>query len=103
MRNKLQIWAGAFVALALPANALAASYKPFFRPYQSWQEIAVAAVAAALISSLIWWKFKIGRPAQVLVILLIWNLLVTAHLYGSLYWVASVLQIVVGIAAYLFI
>jgi hypothetical protein len=103
MKTNLKICAGALLALALPANALAASYKPFFRPYQSWQEISVAAVAAALISGLIWWKLKIGRPAQVLVILLIWNLLVTAHLYGSLYWAASALQLLLGIAAYLFI
>jgi hypothetical protein len=103
--KKLQFVSGSLLALPLLAsNALAAAtYKPMFASFQSWPEFWGHVAIALLLSGVIWWKIKVGRPAQVLIILLVWQLVVTAYVPGAWYWAVQLLQLVAGIAAFFFL
>lgn len=88
----------------LASSALAAAkYKPIFSSFRTWPEVAGHVFVALLLSWVIWSKIKIGRPAQVLVILLVWQLIVTAYVPGAWYWAVQLLQLIAGIAAYFFL
>jgi hypothetical protein len=103
--KKLQIIGGSLLALPLLAsNALAAAkYKPMFSSFQSWPEFVGHFVVALLLSGAIWWKIKVGRPAQILIILLVWQLIVTAYVPGAWYWAVQLLQLVAGVVAFFFL
>lgn len=105
MNKKLQAFGGGFAMLPFWAsNALAAStYKPVFQPFQTWPEFWGHFIVALLLCGLVWWNVKIGRPAQVLVMLLICHLIVTAHVPGAWYWAVQLLQLVAGVVAFFFI
>ena len=110
MNKKLQIFGGSLLTLPLLAsNALAAAndvrmaYRPIFASFQSWPEVGGHVFVALLLSWVIWLKIKIGRPAQVLVILLVWQLIVTAYVPDAWYWVVQLLQLVAGVVAFFFL